>query len=163
SSSGKSSIAEALRARWDGPLQVSGIDTFLGLQSRAFFATAPDSADGFTWRPVVVDGIAAVEIVAGPLGDAVIRAAPRYWRACADAGIDQVCDDVWLSQRQHDHLAAALSGVDVLWIGARCPVDVLERRERERGDRTVGQARAQATVVHTRRTYDVEVDTSRLA
>src|SRR5437867_49635 len=108
SSSGKSSIARALQERWDGPLQVSGIDTFLALQSASFFAVHPETTAGFTWHETVVDGVAACDIVPGPLGEAMIRAAQRYWRACADGGIDQVCDDVWLSQKQFDDLARAL-------------------------------------------------------
>ena len=42
----------------------------------------------------------------------------------------------------------------------RCPLAVVEQRERERRDRTLGQAAAQFAVVHAGRTYDVEVDTS---
>jgi chloramphenicol 3-O phosphotransferase len=41
-----------------------------------------------------------------------------------------------------------------------CPLAVAERRERERGDRIVGTARGQHALVHTFRTYDVDVDTS---
>jgi chloramphenicol 3-O phosphotransferase len=39
-------------------------------------------------------------------------------------------------------------------------VEVLDEREAHRGDRTVGQARAQHAVVHTFLDYDVVVDTS---
>ena len=38
SSSGKSSIAAVLQELWPGPLQVTGLDTFLAAQSRPFFA-----------------------------------------------------------------------------------------------------------------------------
>jgi chloramphenicol 3-O phosphotransferase len=42
-----------------------------------------------------------------------------------------------------------------------CPVDELERRERERGDRFPGIARAFAEAVHQHvPAYDVEVDTA---
>jgi chloramphenicol 3-O phosphotransferase len=41
-----------------------------------------------------------------------------------------------------------------------CPPDELERRERARGDRTVGQARAQHAAVATALDHDVVVDTS---
>ncbi|HRL14697.1 MAG TPA: hypothetical protein PKX07_22635, partial [Aggregatilineales bacterium] len=44
--------------------------------------------------------------------------------------------------------------------GIRCPLAVLEQRERDRKDRTLGQARAQFDVIHAGKTYDVEVDTS---
>ncbi|MFP4343184.1 MAG: phosphotransferase-like protein [Anaerolineales bacterium] len=42
----------------------------------------------------------------------------------------------------------------------RCPLGVLEERERARKDRTLGQARAQFDVVHAGKIYDMEVDTS---
>ncbi len=42
----------------------------------------------------------------------------------------------------------------------RCPRDVLEARERERRDRTIGSAAAQHDVVDRWGGYDVEVDTS---
>jgi chloramphenicol 3-O phosphotransferase len=45
-------------------------------------------------------------------------------------------------------------------IGVRCSLEVLEQRERERRDRTLGQARAQFERVHAHGLYDFEVDTS---
>ena len=45
-------------------------------------------------------------------------------------------------------------------IGIRCPLEVLEQRERDRADRTLGQARAQYDVIHRYTPYDLEVDTS---
>ena len=40
-----------------------------------------------------------------------------------------------------------------------CPIEVLEQRERSRGDRVLGRARGLAAVVHGFRDYDVVVDT----
>jgi len=45
----------------------------------------------------------------------------------------------------------------------RCPLSVLEQREKSRKDRTLGQARAQFELVHAHGMYDVEVDTSLLS
>ena len=44
-----------------------------------------------------------------------------------------------------------------------CPLEVVVERERERRDRTVGQAAAQFDVVHRAGGYDLEVDTSVLS
>ena len=46
-------------------------------------------------------------------------------------------------------------------IGVRCPLDVLENREKLRKNRTLGQARLQYHLVHIPGIYDLEVDTSR--
>ena len=41
------------------------------------------------------------------------------------------------------------------------PLDVLEARERERGDRLIGLARWQYDRVHHGKRYDLELDTSK--
>lgn len=51
-------------------------------------------------------------------------------------------------------------GLPALFVGVHCPLDVLEQREMERQDRTLGQARAQFPLVHAHGAYDLEVDTS---
>ena len=163
SSSGKTAIACALRELWPkpSPLQLSGFDTFLSCQSREFYGIDGETAPGFTWRATTLDGVAAQQIVTGPLGAALIRAAHAYWRACAEEGFDQLIDDVWLTREQALGLKGVLEGFDVLWVGVHCPLDVLEARERTRGDRPVGQARGQADLVHSWTSYDLELDTSK--
>lgn len=51
----------------------------------------------------------------------------------------------------------------VLYVGVFCPVEALEQRERARGDRKIGLARYQASVVHLNSEYDVEADTHQLS
>jgi chloramphenicol 3-O phosphotransferase len=160
SSSGKSSIAAELQAQWPGPLQSSGLDTFLTVQSRQFFANDGRVVAGFSWLPVTVAGQPAFDVVPGPLGLAIIRASHAYWAACAAGGLDQVIDDVWLVAEQPAGLERALAAARPLWVGVHCPLSVAEQRERDRGDRDIGMARGQFAVVHTFRDYDVEVDTS---
>jgi chloramphenicol 3-O phosphotransferase len=161
SSSGKSSIAGELQRRWPGPLQVSGIDTFLACQSAAFFGLGV-VAPGFSWLPEpAADGSPAYRIEVGPTGSAVLQAAQAFWRACASLGLDQVIDDVWLTREQVSGLGSSLAGRPTCYVGVRCPLEELERRERERGDRTLGTARGQYGVVHSWGRYDIEVDTSR--
>jgi chloramphenicol 3-O phosphotransferase len=160
SSSGKSSIAAALQRLWPEPLQVSGLDTFLSLQSLPFFGFGGHVAPGFSWLPANQDGQPAFDIDIGPAGIAMIRATHAYWAACAAGGLDQVIDDVWLVPGQPTWLRDALHAATTFWVGVRCPLAVTERRERDRGDRIVGTARGQHPVVHSFRAYDIEVDTS---
>ncbi|MFK4087109.1 chloramphenicol phosphotransferase CPT family protein [Kribbella sp. NPDC020789] len=54
-----------------------------------------------------------------------------------------------------------LKDVPVLLVGVRCSLAELERREAERGNRTIGRAAMQFPVVHQHGVYDVEVDTER--
>jgi chloramphenicol 3-O phosphotransferase len=139
SCSGKSSIAAVLQEQWPRPLQVTGLDTFLASQSERFFAIDGRVVDGFNWIPATVDGQPAFEVVPGPLGLGMIKASHAYWGACADAGLDQVIDDVWLVPDQPAGLQHALSAANPIWVGVRCPLAVAEQRERARGDRPVGR------------------------
>jgi Chloramphenicol phosphotransferase-like protein len=47
----------------------------------------------------------------------------------------------------------------VLFVGVDCPLEELERRERERGDRSPGQAKWQYEHIHGHATYDITVNT----
>ena len=56
--------------------------------------------------------------------------------------------------------AALLSGFTFYMVGVFAPLDVLEARERQRGDRLIGLARWQYDRVHHGKRYDLELDTS---
>jgi chloramphenicol 3-O phosphotransferase len=53
----------------------------------------------------------------------------------------------------------ASAGLDVFTVGVTCPLEVLEARERARGNRVLGRARGLAGIVHGFLAYDVTVDT----
>jgi chloramphenicol 3-O phosphotransferase len=57
-------------------------------------------------------------------------------------------------------LERAISRASVLWVGVRCPLAIIEQRERDRGDRPVGAARGHYRLTHSYRGYDMTVDTS---
>jgi chloramphenicol 3-O phosphotransferase len=57
-------------------------------------------------------------------------------------------------------LLRLLSGVDVFFVGVHCPLPELERRERERGNRRLGEARTDFETTHTFCRYDFEVLTT---
>ena len=51
-----------------------------------------------------------------------------------------IVDHVLLEPGWLPDLAGRLAGHEVLFIGVHCPLEVVVERERERRDRTVGQA-----------------------
>jgi chloramphenicol 3-O phosphotransferase len=59
-----------------------------------------------------------------------------------------------------DDWVVALAGLDVVWVGIRCSAEVAEERNRVRGDRFAGLARAQTATVHQHPRYDFEIDTT---
>lgn len=105
---------------------------------------------------------AKVEIAAEDLDEVLRRTRLGFHRAIAgmaaggnDLVVDHVLSEPW---RLADCLDV-LADHEVLFVGVRCPLDELERRERERGDRPPGLATLQYERVHAHGLYDLEVDT----
>ena len=57
-------------------------------------------------------------------------------------------------------LLESIEGYGILLVGVHCSLEELNRRERQRQDRTIGEAAAQIHLVHRYFIYDVEVDSS---
>ena len=154
-SAGKSSIARALQA--------IAAEPFLHVQMDAFLDMMPerlqDHPDGFAFETVHEDGKPLVVITGGPVGRRVMRGMRHAIAAMAAQGNNLIVDDVMLAGERAEY-ATLLSAFAVFWVGVRAPLDVLEARERERGDRLIGLARWQYDRVHAGMRYDLEVDTS---
>ena len=84
----------------------------------------------------------------------------RTVAALAGAGLDVIVDHVLLEPEWLAECRRLWAGYDVLFVGVRCPLEVVVERERARQDRTIGQAEAQFAVIHAAGGYDLEVDTS---
>jgi chloramphenicol 3-O phosphotransferase len=63
----------------------------------------------------------------------------------------------------YESFRRASAGLDIFTVGVTCPLEVLEARERERGDRVLGRARGLMEVVHEFCSYDASVDTAALS
>ncbi|HZM73699.1 MAG TPA: AAA family ATPase [Candidatus Polarisedimenticolia bacterium] len=162
SSSGKTTLARALQAALPELWLEMGIDRFA--------YALPGRVDGqLTW-PLLFSYVRPDGRSDGPftirttgLGHRFISGMHATAAAIADAGMNVIVDHVILEQRWVEEMARLWASFDVLNVGVRCPLSVVLEREREREDRTLGQAEAQFDVVHRWTTYDVEVDTSVLA
>ena len=155
SSAGKTTLAKALQRRATEPLLAIGIDTVV-------FALPGRWLDPPGWHEVFrYDGEGdALTITAGPLGDRLVAGLHRMVAGLADLGWDVVVDHVLLDAGWVRDAATTLAPYPLLSVGVRCPLAEVIRRESARGDRTLGQARAQHESVHAHVGYDVEVDTS---
>ena len=80
--------------------------------------------------------------------------------AAARQGNNVIADHVFVEKAWVEECTRLFAGMNAYLIGIRCPLEILEQRERDREDRTLGQARAQYDAVHRYTQYDLEVDTS---
>jgi len=140
SSSGKTSIAKALQTMIEEPCLHLCIDDYLSAFQRSIWR-----------RPEILT----------PQWPHMLRGFYAAGAAIARAGnlviIDSVleADPPWV-----ESLLEIFCDVEVIFVGVRCPLEELERRERARTDHRPGVARLQFDQVHAQAEYDLEVDTS---
>lgn len=150
SSSGKTTTLKALQALFEEPYLDAGLDRFLWMLPGRYLE-----------RPLW-DDVLGLATEAGQTGHRLLLGMHRAIAELAKSGNNVIADHVLVEPSWVADCASVLADLPAWSIGVRCPLDVLESRERERGDRTLGQARAQAEIVHRYCRYDFEIDTSLL-
>jgi chloramphenicol 3-O phosphotransferase len=141
SSSGKSSIAGQLLLVLDRPFFHMSVDVINSMRARE----------------------RTLELAPDELAAVLARTRAGFHRAVAgmaQAGNDIVVDYVLSEEWRLLDCLAVLDGLDVVFVGVRCSVQELARRELARGDREAGQAAAQVRQVHSYGSYDIECDTT---
>jgi chloramphenicol 3-O phosphotransferase len=169
SSAGKTTLCRALQAAIAEPYLCIGFDDFVFCSAPRYYlgadTAAQASTDDFTAQGVEMvrtsapGGPVTVEAVFGPVFRRLIDAMGPAVRALVDGGNPVIFDDVLHDRPMYESRRRAFEGLDVFTVGVVCALDVLEERERSRGDRVVGRARGLAEVVHAFWAYDVVVDT----
>jgi len=140
SSSGKSSLARALQDRLENPYLYLAEDTFFdALPEREY----PPS-DYLRYGSRLYNGF--IQCV----------------RALVHCENRVIVDTVAWSPGSLVGFVNALWDLPIFAVGVHCPLPVLEMRERQRKDRSLGLARKQFERVHVNAMYDLEIDTSEL-
>lgn len=145
SSSGKSTLARALQKKIDEPfwhfsfdhLRESGVLPFDRVRKGDFVWTA--------MRPAVFQGF------------------HDTLPALAGAGNNLIVDHIIETRAWMSSLLDLLGSFDVYFVGIHCPLVELERRERARGNRRIGEARNDFETIHELASYDLELDSTRPA
>jgi chloramphenicol 3-O phosphotransferase len=169
SSAGKTTFCRALQAAVEEPYLVTGFDDFIFMAAPRYYRGADtsrqDEHDAFTALGVEMvmtsppGALPSVTARFGPVFRRILDAVAPAVRALVDGGNPVIFDHVLHDRAMHESCRKAFAGLDVFTVGVTCPVDVLEARERERGDRVLGRARGLAGVVHGFLTYNITVDT----
>ncbi len=117
-------------------------------------------ARGLNVVPVAHPSGKLAEIRFGDLGLRMLRGMRRAAATFAREGNNLIIDDLCLEPDYLWDYVRTLHGLDVLFVGLRCPPDVLMKREAERLGRFPGTAIRQDERVHQQAIYDLEIDTS---
>lgn len=160
SSAGKTTLALAIQRLSRSPMHYISLDQFRdGMDGRFRGLNSKPSEPGARGLNVVPGGH-LTELAFGDIGRLTLRGMRRSVAAIAAVGLDVVVDDLLLETAFLDDYLEALDGFAVTFVGVRCPLDVVNARERSRPDRFPGTAEAHAERVHAGCRYDVQVDTS---
>lgn len=96
----------------------------------------------------------------GTLRDPFFDGFHRCLPVLAEAGNNLIVEHIVETAEWMQRLLRLLGHLDVYFVGIHCPLPELERRERARGDRRVGDAKADYETTHAFCTYDLEIDST---
>ena len=156
SSVGKGSVAKALQRIASRPMLHVQMDAFLEMLPAAMFG----AAEGYVFETTHEDGKPVTAVHSGPVLETAMRGMRGAVAAMAEAGVDVIVDEVMWDPAALADYRRRLAPYDFHVIGLHAPLEVIEQRERQRGDRDLGLARWQYDKVHSGMTYDLELDTS---
>ena len=153
---GKTSTARALQQIAASPLLHVSMDTFIAMLPDRMFG----HPDGMVFEPSDDNGKPSILVRSGSVMARTMSGMRHAIAAMAEQGNDLVVDDVMIGNGEAQAYRALLSRFDMRMVGLFAPLDVLETRERARGDREIGLARWQYERVHRGLSYDLELDTA---
>lgn len=148
SSSGKTSLLKALQKKLSEPYLDMGIDKFIWMLPSRYL-------DRPLW-----DDVLGKALQSGPVGLTLFSGMHHAIAAAASRGNNVLADHVFVEKAWVDECVALFANMNAYLIGLQCPLEVLEQREKDRKDRTLGQAKLQYDVIHKYTQYDLELDTS---
>jgi len=154
SSVGKSSTAKALQLLTDAPFLHVALDDILGMLPPRVLG----DPDGMIFERMVEGGHPCTAVRTGYVVERARSGMRRAVTAMAAAGNNLVVDEVMWGDEAADY-HVLLRDCDLRFVGLFAPIDVVEERERRRGDRDIGLARWQHDRVHRNIAYDLELDT----
>ena len=140
SSAGKSTLARSLQQQLHEPFLHWSFDHLRESNALPMARIRHGALDWASMRPAVFDGFH--------------RCLPAFAKAGNNLIVDHIIEqEQWLAD-----LVRLLAPFDVFFVGVHCPLPELERRERHRGDRRIGEARTDFHAVHRFTEYDLGID-----
>jgi len=153
---GKTTTARTLQAIAREPFLHVAMDAFIDMLPATMFG----HPEGLTFETVLEAGEPSVVIRTGPVFERVMRGMRHAIAAMAAQGNCLIVDEVMIGQGEALEYRELLADYPVRLVGLFAPLEVLEARERDRGDRQLGLARWQFDRVHRDISYDLAIDAS---
>ncbi|WP_120631735.1 chloramphenicol phosphotransferase CPT family protein [Ruegeria sp. EL01] len=158
---GKSSLAKALQNIAAQPFLHTEMDTFLAMLPERL----EGHPDGLNFEQRIEDGNVTTFASTGPIAKRALSGMRRSVAAMAGAGNNLIVDEVLFgntatgSAKAVSEYRTLLEPYECHIVGVFASLEVLEERERRRGDRNIRLSRWQYKRVHEGMTCDLSVNT----
>ena len=153
SSSGKTTIARMLQDKILVPYLYISIDLIIEFM--------PKKLNDFTGKSKTIGYyFEKNKLVVGEYAKTINPLFHKIVLTMLENGHNVIIDDISFGKVQVDIWRDDLKNYNVLWIGVTASDEVLELREKVRGDRKMGTAVEQNKIVHNGVNYDKLIDTS---
>lgn len=156
---GKTSIAKALQECLDEPYLHVGFDIFVPMMPSSYILEGRKAQEGIRFMK---DGTGNLAFQVGPVGKQFLSGIMHAISALAKQGNNIIIDEVIDDEKYKEYLLA-LAFCRQIHVGLYAPIEIIEKREKERGDRLHGQARRDYEKVHLGKKYDIKIDAGELS
>lgn len=163
SSAGKTTLAHALQELLNEPWLHIALDQFRdGLPAKYRGLNSPHGSTGeagLNVVPVIDVENPFTAIRFGKAGRKMLLGMRRAIRALVETGNNVIIDDIILESEFLQDYLDVFDGLEVIFVGVRCPIEIINKREAARPGRFPGTARGHMEICHAHGDYDVNVDT----
>lgn len=155
SSAGKSSIAKQIQKLSPHPVIHTGLDDFALMLPSSYIIDGQRAEQGYQF---IHEPGPSVTIQMGPIAKRLARVKHQSMKSFLEEGFSLVVDEVLLTNEEFQEYIELFHDYRVLFVAVTPPLEVVEERERARGDRILGLARGYYDLTHQGKNYDLIID-----
>ncbi len=159
-SSGKSTVANALKKQLDNSYQIVGFDYAVLELDKKYWPGGSHEKEGFYVVKVMSEHGETPELRTGAVGKTFLEKMLSDIMQLANKGTNLIIDTV-LSDQEYQYLQEAFVNHKVLKIALKPPLEKVIEREDERADRRSGTAKAAYHQFYDTKTFDLIIDTEK--
>lgn len=171
SSAGKTTLSHALQEQLAVPFLHIGIDKIIGMMPHKhndwvtsyekISSKNPDyRKEGFWFEKNENNGTIEQTLKMGPLGEKIALLHLDIAELMLQKNYNLIIDEVVLDLQLFRLWQERLKPYQTTFIGLTCKKEILEQRERNRGNRMIGSAVQQSNVIHINKEYNLILETS---
>lgn len=162
SSVGKTSVGKSLQDIMNEHYLLLGLDNIIYTMPERINDYKADMLprDGFFWLAETdKNGKSLMHLTAGSYAQRIYKMLIKQVKFFADSGFNIIVDHLSLIN-DYEIWNKELIDHDIVFCGLTASQEILDQREKARGDRVIGGSRAQMLNVHDGYNYDIFIDTS---